>query len=158
MLTIGDRQSHYQFPLHDLAGYLTWENGARRLVQADGWGFTLVPGAWQGGEAHRQRLDSLVPAGLHLPQPPETAPEPLAPESLVRRWWLAVVRSWRDAGLVLALLFTFLLGLAVWRTAMILDALADGATDTGGHALATLVSFGFLGWTVKMVAEARHDT
>lgn len=92
MVTFGDRQVQYQFSMSDVAGYYRWDNGGRRLVLQDGWGFTLVPGAWSGGDRHQRRLDELVTDGLHLPQPPETAPEPVEPQPLARRWWLGMLR------------------------------------------------------------------
>lgn len=92
MVTFGDRQVQYQFAMDDVAGYYQWDNGGRRLVLEDGWGFTLVPGAWSEGERHQRRLDELVTDRLHLPQPPETAPEPVVPQTLARRWWLGMLR------------------------------------------------------------------
>lgn len=92
MVTFGGPQGHLQYALDDVVGYFTWDNGARRLVQHDGWGFVLAPGAWWGGDGPRRRLDALVPDHLHLPQPPETAPEPVVPEPFARRWWLGMLR------------------------------------------------------------------
>ncbi len=92
MLTVGDSRLHYQYDLGDLAGYFTWENGARRLVLPDGWGFTFVPTAWARGNDHVRRLDSLVKDDLHLPQPDETAPEPAQRDHVAERLWRGLVR------------------------------------------------------------------
>ena len=92
MLTVGDSRHHYQYDLGDLAGYFTWDNGARRLVLHDGWGFTFVPTAWARGDEHVRRLDDLVKDDLHLPQPDETAPEPAERDHLAERLWRGLVR------------------------------------------------------------------
>ncbi|MCF6377027.1 hypothetical protein L2K70_05390 [Nocardioides KLBMP 9356] len=86
VLVVGNDRSAVQYPVDDLAGYLTWEDGARGLVLADGWSFSIVPAAWSGGTDYVARLDQLVPRELHLPQPRTTAPEPPPRHGLVARW------------------------------------------------------------------------
>jgi hypothetical protein len=86
LLVVSNREAGIQYHLDDLAGYLVWDSGARALVLADGWSFTLEPTTWSGGDSLVRRLDELVPAGLHLPQPAGSAPEPHPRHGLAARW------------------------------------------------------------------------
>lgn len=92
VVTIGDARGHFRYPLDEVAGYMTWDTGSRGVVLANGWGFRLLPDAWNRGEDQVRRLDELVGSDLHLPQPAETAPEPVTPEPAARRWWWGMLR------------------------------------------------------------------
>lgn len=105
-VVLGNGHTVRRYALADVAGYLTWPDGARHLVLEDGWGVSVIPSAWATGEQVVRRLDGLVPAELHLPQPPETAPDPVARAGATQRWWIAAQRRRRPIleGLVVLLL------------------------------------------------------
>jgi len=50
----------------DVAGLMTWRDGARHLIGRDGWGITMVPDEWHHGTLLTRAIDALVPAELHL--------------------------------------------------------------------------------------------
>ena len=127
MVAVGDGRGHVRYPLDSVAGYLTWDSGARGLVLADGWSFTLEPTAWSRGDALVRRLDQLVPADRHLPQPGTTAPQRRSPASAADRWagglrrvtsWSPELRGLLRAVLVLVMVVAAIIGAVVvsWRT------------------------------------------
>jgi len=61
----------------DLAGLITYPDGARRAVSADGWTVVVEPSLLRRGDAVTAALDANAPASVVLPQParrPEEVP------------------------------------------------------------------------------------
>ncbi|MCW2834299.1 MAG: peptidase [Nocardioides sp.] len=84
MMTSGDQALDY--PHADLAAYLTYPSGVRRLVRADGWGLLIDPAEWVGGADAVASLDAAVPGDLHIPQRDVDGPTPFSRASLGRRY------------------------------------------------------------------------
>ena len=98
LVTVGNRHGHHRYPVDKVAGYLTWDDGTRALVLADGWSLSIRPDAWHKGRRLLARLDALVPSELHLPQPSETSPgSGTQTVGLARRWSGGVRRLASDA-------------------------------------------------------------
>lgn len=97
LVTIGNRRGQHRYPLDEVAGYLVWDDGTRGLVLADGWSISIRPDTWRKGRQLVARLDDLVPAELHLPQPPETSPATAQPVGVARRWSGGLRRVASDA-------------------------------------------------------------
>jgi hypothetical protein len=91
-VTLGDARGHLRYPLREVAGYLVWDSGARGIVLSDGWSLVVRPDGWTGGGKLVERLDALVGPELHLPQPKETGPDPVARDPFLRRWWQGLIR------------------------------------------------------------------
>ena len=94
LVTVGNRHGHHRYPLDEVAGYLTWDDGTRGLVLADGWSVSVRPDSWRTGRRLVARLDDLVPPELHLPQPAETSPGSGTETVGVVRRWSGGVRRW----------------------------------------------------------------
>ena len=94
LVTVGNRRGHHRYRVDDVAGYLTWPDGARGLVLADGWSLSIQPDAWRKGRRLVARLDDLVPSELHLPQPSDTSPASGTQTAGMARRWSGGVRRW----------------------------------------------------------------
>lgn len=98
-LVVDDEYTCYH--ARDIAGMLCWEDGGRHLITFDGWGLTVEPTYWRGGNKAVELLDAMVPGPRRLPMP---ARDPVAtPQlpNLLRRWWNAATRPWSHSALAL---------------------------------------------------------
>ena len=147
-LVIGDSGVVRRYALAEVAGYLTWGTGARQLVLQDGWSFTLVPEVWAKGERHVSRLDAVLPAYLHLPQPDDTAPTAEARAGAVQRWGVAAQRErrWIFAGLIL---------LALLAGGWVLAEAVGGMPDRAASRIIPFLLIGLFLRLVMAIADGR---
>lgn len=73
----------------DVEGLHKFDDGGRHLVTSDGWGFTVNPEEWHGGDTLVAALDTMVPEDRHLPMPAREGIDHFRRTALLRRWWAA---------------------------------------------------------------------
>ena len=95
-LVVDDDDAHlvaepeYQcYHADDVEGIHQFADGARHLVTSDGWGLTVQPEEWHGGDTLVAALDAMVPEERHLPMPAREDSGPGPRMALLRRWWAA---------------------------------------------------------------------
>lgn len=86
IVEVSDGLTARQMAIRDVAGMLTFPDGARHLIDHRGWGLTLEPEAWHRGATLITHLDRAVPAQLHLPQPARHDLQPLPRAGLWQRF------------------------------------------------------------------------
>lgn len=74
------------YEVTELEGVLAFEDGARHLVRGDGYGISIEPALWRGGQEAVAALDDLVPAHLMLPQPRREPAPTFDTPGWFRRW------------------------------------------------------------------------
>lgn len=94
--------------LAEAEGMLVFPDGLRHLMRRDGYGLTVDPAQWSRGSHAVTRLDAVVPAHLHLPQPARDMVP--VPRLRVFQRWAPVIRFWLSRA-VFSMPFLFLLSL-----------------------------------------------
>lgn len=102
---------HQCYHADDVEGILAFADGGRHLITRDGWGLTVEPDEWRGGEELVSALDAMVPRERHLPMPARDGLTPPARVSFLKRWWVARKRPLSP--IALAVLGVVLMLLAV---------------------------------------------
>jgi hypothetical protein len=95
----------------ELAGMVQFPDGARHLVRADGYGFTVDPRWWHRGQDAVGALDSIVPKDRQLPGPDRDL-EPVSRASAYTRL-RARLQRWAANPIVMALALIFTIGMVV---------------------------------------------
>lgn len=99
--------------VQDLAGMFAYPDGAREVIDADGWTIKVEPTLWAKGPAITRQLDEIVPASLHIPMLARDAdriPQPLKVHARMREATAQLRRNPRAMLAILATVWVLLFG------------------------------------------------
>ena len=107
-VSIGSPGAHAVALYTDLAGVLTYPDGARTLIKRDGWYLHIEPTLWTNGRKAVDAIDAAVSPALLLPMPERPPEEVPTPPPLRRAVWHVARR------LLVPVIIAAALILAVW--------------------------------------------